>query len=111
MAGTVTAASDDTELNAIAAKMKARNIAVDKVQRLSKHLIEMSINGETVYATPDGDIMLFGQAVQFDKNNRLTNPGRWRRAMRQAEMMIARRALPTFKAPKRKASVGSSSLT
>ena len=40
------------ELNAIAAKMKARNIAVDKVQRLGKHLIEMSINGETVYTHP-----------------------------------------------------------
>ena len=104
MAGTATPPSADTEPNAIAAKMKARNIAVDKVQRLSKHLIEMSINGETVYATPDGDIMLFGQAVQFDKNNRPTNltvAASWR----QAETMIADGTAMTFKAPKEKASV------
>lgn len=92
----------DAELNAIAAKMKLRHIEIDKIQRLSPHLVELSIKGERVYTTSDGDIMLFGQAIQFDKDQRptnLTTAAYWDRV---AEMADDGRAI-VYKAPKEKA--------
>ncbi|MGU5694932.1 hypothetical protein Aerorivi_04667 (plasmid) [Aeromonas rivipollensis] len=64
---------EDSELNALSARLRARNLQVDRLQRVSPHLVEVTIKGETVYATPDGNIMLFGQAISFDQNERPTN--------------------------------------
>lgn len=102
--GTAQAATPDPELNAIAAKMKARHIEVDKLQRLSPHLVELTIKGERVYTTADGDIMLFGQAVQFDKDNRPTNlstAANWE----QVQDMIQSGRAVTYKATHEKASL------
>lgn len=102
--GTAQASTPDPELNAISAKMKARHIEVDKLQRLSPHLVELTIKGERVYTTSDGDIMLFGQAVQFDKDNRPTNlstAANWE----QVQDMIQSGRAVTYKASTEKASL------
>lgn len=102
--GTAQASTPDPELNAINAKMKARHIEVEKLQRLSPHLVELTIKGERVYTTSDGDIMLFGQAVQFDKDNRPTNLSTAANWDQVQDMIKSGRAV-TFKAAHEKASL------
>ena len=36
---------EDSELNALSARLRARNLQVDRLQRVSPHLVEVTIKG------------------------------------------------------------------